>query len=79
MTLILMRSRKPIPRPSIKRKAARVYAISFDLDTAAAEKRCGANWRNCYPKIAAVFAEFGFDRFREASFSVTGIPMRFVV
>jgi virulence-associated protein VapD len=68
MTVIPMRSRKPIPRPSIKRKATRVYAISFDLDTAAAEKRCGANWRNCYPKIAAVFAEFGFGRVQGSVF-----------
>jgi virulence-associated protein VapD len=39
-----------------------VYAISFDLDTAAAEKLCGNGWRGCYEKIATVFAEFGFSR-----------------
>jgi virulence-associated protein VapD len=39
-----------------------VYAIAFDLDTAAAERLCGPNWRNCYPKLRDVFAEFGFGR-----------------
>jgi virulence-associated protein VapD len=62
MTVIPMRGRKPIPRPSIKRKATRVYAIAFDLDTVAAERLCGVGWRTCYAKIAALFAEFGFDR-----------------
>jgi virulence-associated protein VapD len=57
-----MRGRKPIPRPSVKRKVNRVYAIAFDLDTAAAERLCGQNWKNCYVKIANVFAEFGFGR-----------------
>jgi virulence-associated protein VapD len=62
MSVIPMRGRKPIPRPSAKRKATRVYAICFDLDTAAAERVCGQNWRNCYPKIRDLFAEFGFGR-----------------
>jgi virulence-associated protein VapD len=63
MTVVLMRARKPIPRPSIKRKATRVYAIAFDFDTMTAERLCGANWRGtCYSKLAAVFAEFGFAR-----------------
>jgi len=65
MTVIPMhvRRRKPTPRPSIKRKANRVYAIAFDLDTTAAERLCGLNWRGtCYAKIASVFADFGFTR-----------------
>jgi len=39
-----------------------VYAIAFDLDTAAAERHCGPSWRRCYEKISQVFAEFGFAR-----------------
>jgi virulence-associated protein VapD len=40
-----------------------VYAIAFDLDTAAAERLCGPTWRGtCYAKLAAVFSEFGFSR-----------------
>jgi virulence-associated protein VapD len=63
MTVILMRGRKTTPRPSIKRKATRVYAIAFDLDSASAERHCGPNWRGtCYAKIASVFADFGFAR-----------------
>ena len=63
MSVIPMRGRKPIPRPSVKRKATRVYAIAFDLDTAMAERLCGSTWRGtCYAKIEAVFAEFGFSR-----------------
>jgi virulence-associated protein VapD len=65
MSVIQMRVRKrvPPPRPSIKRKATRVYAIAFDLDSATAERLCGPNWRGtCYAKIASVFEEFGFSR-----------------
>lgn len=61
MSVIPMR-RKPAPRAPAIRKARRVYAIAFDLEGAIAEKHCGSNWRNCYAKIAVVFAEFGFDR-----------------
>ena len=69
MTVIPIRGRKPTPRPSIKRKATRVYAIAFDLDTTAAERVCGpTNWRNCYPRIASVFAEFGFTRVQGSVF-----------
>jgi virulence-associated protein VapD len=39
-----------------------VYAIAFDLDTVAAERHCGPNWRGCYARIGDVFAEFGFGR-----------------
>ena len=63
MAVIPMRGRNPIPRPSIKRKATRVYAIAFDLDTATADRLCGPNSRGiCYKKIETVFAEFGFSR-----------------
>jgi len=63
MSVVPMRGRKPIPRPRVKRKATRVYAIAFDLDTTTAERLCGQNWRGmCYTKIASVFAEFGFTR-----------------
>ena len=64
MTLILMRGGKRTrPRPTVRRKAKRVYAIAFDLDLASAERHCGPNWRGiCYAKIAAVFGEFGFNR-----------------
>ena len=72
MSVIPMRGRKTIPRPSIKRKATRVYAISFDLDTVAAERVCGATWKNCYPKIANLFAEFGFGRVQGSVYF--GIP-----
>lgn len=62
MSVIIPMRRKSIPRATTTRKARRVYAISFDLDTAAAEKLCGTSWRGCYEKIATVFAEFGFAR-----------------
>jgi virulence-associated protein VapD len=63
MPVIQMRGRKAIPRATYKRKANRVYAIAFDLDSTAAERHCGPNWRGtCYAKIAAVFAEYGFAR-----------------
>lgn len=39
-----------------------MYAIAFDLDTAAAEAACGPSYHNCYARIASVFAEFGFGR-----------------
>lgn len=50
-------------RATAVRKATRVYAIAFDIDSAIAEKHCGQNWRGtCYAKIASVLAEFGFTR-----------------
>ena len=49
-------------RAPAKRKAQRVYAIAFDLDTATAEKLCGPNWRGCYEKIALVLRQHGFAR-----------------
>lgn len=61
MSVIPMRKRH-VPRATATRKAQRVYAIAFDLDTATAEKICGTNWRGCYEKIATVFAEYGFSR-----------------
>lgn len=61
MSVIPMRAKR-VPRATATRKARRVYAIAFDLDTAAAERHCGSNWRGCYEKISAVFAEFGFAR-----------------
>ena len=65
MSVIPMRIRTRVatPRPSIKRKATRVYAIAFDLDTAATERLCGPNNARglCYAKIKSVFAEFGFS------------------
>jgi virulence-associated protein VapD len=61
MSVIPMRA-KPTPRATVRRKAHRVYAIAFDLDTALAEKLCGSSWRGCYEKIALVFAEYGFTR-----------------
>lgn len=61
MSVIPMRAKR-IPRATAVRKARRVYAIAFDLDTALAEKLCGTAWRGCYEKIALVFAEFGFSR-----------------
>jgi virulence-associated protein VapD len=63
MSVIPMRGRRATPRPSIKRKATRVYAIAFDLDTATTERLCGPNARGlCYSKIKSVFSEFGFSR-----------------
>ena len=63
MAILSFRGRKAPPRPSIRRKVSRVYAIAFDLDSASAEKNCGPNWRGtCYAKIADVFAKFGFTR-----------------
>lgn len=62
MSVVPMRVRGS-PRASVTRKARRVYAIAFDLDSAIAEKHCGPNWRGiCYAKIASVFAQFGFGR-----------------
>ena len=62
MPVIQMRTRKPIPRPSVKRKATRVYAIAFDFDTAVLERLCGSNYPACYRKFGAVLAGFGFGR-----------------
>lgn len=61
MSVIPMRQRA-LPRATAIRKANRVYAIAFDLDTAMAETLCGSAWRGCYEKIALVFAEYGFTR-----------------
>lgn len=62
MSVIPMRAKR-IPSATATRRARRVYAIAFDLDSAIAEKHCGPNWRGiCYAKIASVFADFGFVR-----------------
>jgi virulence-associated protein VapD len=61
MSVIPMR-KPPRKRATATRKANRVYAIAFDLDSEMAEKLCGASWRTCYAKIQSVFAEFGFSR-----------------
>jgi virulence-associated protein VapD len=61
MSVVPMRL-KPPKQHRYQRKAERVYAIAFDLDTAIAEKLCGAGWRACYDKIAMVLAEHGFVR-----------------
>lgn len=61
MSVIPMRARGRTRAPAT-RKATRVYAIAFDIDTAAAERHCGSNWRGCYEKIALVLREFGFAR-----------------
>lgn len=61
MSVIPMRARGRTRSPA-RRKAQRVYAIAFDLDTAVAEKLCGSGWRGCYEKIALVLGEFGFAR-----------------
>ncbi len=62
MSVIPMR--KPVmSRATAIRKATRVYAIAFDLDSVTAERLCGANWRGiCYGKIQSVFAKHGFAR-----------------
>lgn len=62
MSVIPMRTRKRSTRPSARRKAQRVYAIAFDLDTIVAEQLCGSSWRGCYEKTAQVLGEFGFAR-----------------
>lgn len=61
MAVVQFRGRRA-PRPTYRRKAKRVYAIAFDLDTVKAEKLCGPNWRACYAKIGSLFAEYGFGR-----------------
>jgi virulence-associated protein VapD len=61
MSVVPMRAKR-IPRATAVRKARRVYAIAFDLDTALAEKLCGSGWRGCYEKIALVLADYGFRR-----------------
>lgn len=62
MSVIPVRTKR-LPRASETRKATRVYAIAFDLDSAVAEKMCGPSWRGtCYAKIATIFGEFGFSR-----------------
>lgn len=49
--------------PSVQRKANRVYAIAFDLDSKVAEALCGHNWRGtCYAQIKNVMERHGFDR-----------------
>lgn len=62
MSVVSLR-KKDAPRATTVRKATRVYAIAFDLDSATAERLCGANWRGtCYGKIQSVFAKHGFAR-----------------
>lgn len=62
MSVVPMRL-KAKPRATAIRKATRVYAIAFDLDSAIAEKYCGQNWRGtCYAKIQSVFGKYGFTR-----------------
>jgi virulence-associated protein VapD len=64
MSVIQMHRRQPKKaRPSVQRKAKRVYAIAFDLDSKVAETLCGANWRGtCYAQIKAVMEQHGFGR-----------------
>ena len=61
MSVVPMRART-IKRASASRKARRVYAIAFDLDTATAERLCGSSWRGCYEKIRLILREYGFAR-----------------
>lgn len=64
MSVIQMRRKQPTKaRPSIQRKAKRVYAIAFDLDSRVAETLCGPNWRGtCYAQIKSVMEQHGFGR-----------------
>lgn len=67
MSVIPMRPR-PVKRHRYKREANRVYAIAFDIDTAAAEKICGTSYRACYEKIQRVLSEYGFNRVQGSVF-----------
>ncbi len=44
------------------RKAGRVYAIAFDIDTQVAERVLGETWKNCYGKIERGLVSHGFTR-----------------
>lgn len=62
MTVVHLPAKRGKAPPMAARKAKRVYAIAFDLDTATAESLCGPGWRNCYTQIATTFSEYGFVR-----------------
>lgn len=62
MSVVSLPIKRAKPRIAVQRRAKRVYAIAFDLDTAVAEAACGAGWRNCYAQIATVMADYGFNR-----------------
>lgn len=61
MSVVPMRHREP-RQHRYQRKAERVYAIAFDLDTAKAETLCGPGWRSCYEKISVIMGKYGFAR-----------------
>lgn len=44
------------------RKAGRVYAIAFDIDTQVAEAVMGDTWKSCYGMIERGLAAHGFKR-----------------
>lgn len=50
------------------RKAGRVYAIAFDIDTQVAERILGQTWKSCYGKIERVFTAHGFSRMQGSLF-----------
>lgn len=63
MSVVSLNPKRAAPLPAAQKKAKRVYAISFDLDSKTAESMCGQNWRGtCYAQIKAVMAEYGFAR-----------------
>jgi len=50
------------------RKARRVYAIAFDIDTQVAERVMGASWKSCYGMIERGLAAHGFVRMQGSLF-----------
>ncbi len=50
------------------RKAGRVYAIAFDIDSRTAERLLGDTWKSCYGKIERGFTSHGFTRMQGSLF-----------
>ena len=50
------------------RKAGRVYAIAFDIDTQVAERLLGDAWKSCYGKIERGLVSHGFTRMQGSLF-----------
>ncbi len=67
MSVIPMRPRSDWDDRTL-RKAGRVYAIAFDIDTQVAERVLGDTWKSCYGKIERGLASHGFSRMQGSLF-----------
>ena len=63
MSVVRFKTKRTMPPAAAKKRAKRVYAIAFDLDSKIAETLCGPNWRGiCYAHIKSVMTDHGFGR-----------------